>query len=325
MANLIALKSGVHEILPDAWTNNLSKLKQQVLLFDQIGIYKLNNLYTSILEYLDDFKKLAPEYPHKAETIITELQWLQQMGIIFELTIQDAFQNQHMDEFKKRVPIQNIEDAMSLLKKIIDIQTSDLRNTKDEVSKTNLIKEQHFSVIRLLSIIMEITNEITAVTMFPYTEYSREVPNSIKSNVAQIVINKLPLPRNDTPWEQVIDYRNDPENQNNLLGLRQWIRKISKEELSKTEIEDEIEWRINEFQNHLKFHKMKANTETLEIIVKAPLEIIENLVKLKFSKLPEPFFAVKKRQINLMEAELNAPGREMAYIIKTRDTFQSGE
>ena len=75
----------------------------------------------------------------------------------------------------------------------------------------------------------------------------------------------------------------------------------------------------------MKIHKMKANTETLEVMVKAPLEIVENLIKLKFSKIPEPLFALKKRQINLMEAELNAPGREMAYIIKARDTFQFNE
>ena len=68
---------------------------------------------------------------------------------------------------------------------------------------------------------------------------------------------------------------------------------------------------------------MKANTETVEVIVKLLPETIENLIKLKFSKIPEPFLAFKKIQINLMEAELNTPGREMAYIIKTQETFQA--
>jgi hypothetical protein len=73
----------------------------------------------------------------------------------------------------------------------------------------------------------------------------------------------------------------------------------------------------------MKYHKIKANTETLEILVKTPLEIIENLVKLKLSKLTDPFFALKKKQLMLMEAEINAPGKELAYIIKSRETFQS--
>jgi hypothetical protein len=75
----------------------------------------------------------------------------------------------------------------------------------------------------------------------------------------------------------------------------------------------------------MKLHKMKANTETVEVLVKLLPETIENLIKLKFSKIPEPFFAFKKRQINLLEAELNAPGREMSYIIKTQKTFQPHE
>jgi len=153
-----------------------------------------------------------------------------------------------------------------------------------------------------------------------YTEYTRELPNSRKSTVAQVVISKLPLPNNETPWEQIIDYRSNSENQKNLLNLRRWIRKISAEILSPIEIEEELEWLMNEFQDHMKLHKLKANTETLEVMVKAPFEIIENLI-FKISKIPEPFFALKKRQVNLMEAELNAPGREMAYIIKTRETF----
>ena len=107
--------------------------------------------------------------------------------------------------------------------------------------------------------------------------------------------------------------------------MRRWIRKISTDELSKAEIEEEIEWLINEFHKHMKYHKIKADTETIEVLVKAPLEIIENLVKLKLSKIPEPFFALKKRQLMLMEAEINAPSKEMAYIIKTRETFQSHE
>lgn len=91
------------------------------------------------------------------------------------------------------------------------------------------------------------------------------------------------------------------------------------------EIEEELDWLLNEFQDHMKLHKLKANTETLEMIVKIIPETLENLIKLKFSKLPEPFFALKKRQISLMEAELNAPGKEISYIIKTREAFQSQE
>ncbi len=324
MSKLIALQSGTHDTISDAWINGFSNLKQKSLLFDQIGIFKLNRFYNVINESLALLQNIDTAISDKAESIITELEWLKQAGIIFELKIEEEF-NYSIKDFSKKVSTETFEDTKYLFKKINEIQTVNLVNSKNDAEKAVLIREQHFALLRLMSIIMEITKEVTAVTTFPHTEYTHELPDSKKAMIALIVINKLPLPNNETPWEQIIDYRNDSENQKNLLSLRRWIRKISTENLPPAEIEEEIEWLTSEFQSHMKIHKIKANTEALEIIIKTPLETIENLLKLNFSKISDPLFAIKKRQISLMEAELNAPGREMAYIIKTRETFQSQE
>lgn len=320
MSKLIALKSGSYELLHDAWNSDFSNLKQQALLFDQIGIYKLSNFYKTLEDSVYLFNKLVPNSPNKPEIIISELEWLQQKGVIFELKIKEELSESHFRHMDTNTG-QKVEDAKNLLRKVIEIQTFDLKNVYDEKRKLELIKEQQVTLLRLMSIVMETARGISTVTTFPYSEYAAELPNSSKSNVAQIVISKLPLPNNETPWEQIIDYRNDEDNQKNLLNLRRWIRKISTENLSSVEIEEELEWLLNEFQDHMKLHKLKANIETLELMVKILPETIENLIKLKFSKLPEPIFALKKRRINLMEAELNAPVKEMSYVIKTREAF----
>ena len=142
------------------------------------------------------------------------------------------------DDFPQKSTPQNFENAKKLLSNILEIQISDLKRAENETHKLELIKEQHFKTIRLLSIIMEVTREATVVTTFPYIEYTRELPNSSKSDVAQIVIKNLPLPSNETPWEQLIDYRNDLKTQKLLLSLRRWIKKISTENLSSSEIEE---------------------------------------------------------------------------------------
>lgn len=324
MSKLIALKSGTYELLDDAWNNEFSSLKQQALLFDQVGIYKLGNFYKTLQESKDLVEKFTSNIPDKTSLIITELEWLQQKDIIFALKVREEIQDQSMERLAN-IGGQSFEEAKKLLRKIIEIQTNDLKNVSDEKSKINLLREQQITILRLMSIIMETTKGVTAVTTLPYTEYIYELPGSSKSSVAQIVISKLPLPNKETPWERIIDYRNDSDNQRNLLNLRRWIRRTSTENLSPAEVEEELEWLMNEFQSQMKLHKLKANTETLEVMVKILPETIENLIKLKFSKLPEPFFALKKRQINLMEAELNAPGREIAYVIKTQEAFQSHE
>lgn len=265
MSKLIALKSGSYEILDDAWNSDFSTLKQQALLFDQIGIYKLSSFYKNLQESDDLVKKIVPTLPDRAGAIIAELEWLQQMDVIFELTMQEELQSQTMERFAQTGG-QKFEDAKNLLRKVIEIQTLDLKNISDQTSKIKLIKEQQLTILRLMSVVMETTKKATVVTTLPYTEYSRELPNSNKSDVAQVVINRLPLPNNETPWEQIIDYRKDSETQKLLSSLRRWISKTAKQNLPPLEIEEEIESLINDFQEHMKLHKMKANTETVEVL-----------------------------------------------------------
>ena len=327
MAKLIALRSSFIDGVFHSWYSYLSpNLKQQALLFDQIGIFGLSQIYE-----VADSSRNNPDFPrgflkNKLEPIIMELQWLMENEIVFELTTEEEFREQAINNYFSKVASRyRVEEVVKLSQKLIETGEVDVSDIENKTDIVDLIKAQDMIILRLMALIMETTKGVTAVTTFPYTEYTRELQNSSKSNVIQITINKLPLPNNETPWEQIIDYRNDSENQKNLLNLRRWIRKVSTENLLTAEIEEELEWLMNEFQNHMKLHKLKANTETLEMMVKAPLEIIEIIKKLIVPKSPEPLFALKKRQINLMEAELNAPGREMSYIIKTRDTFQSQE
>lgn len=318
MSKLVALQT-THEIIEDAWVSDFSNLKQKLLLFDQVGIFRLSNFYKQIQEASAPFENINPKIISKANTIISELEWMRKTGIVFEATLEDAFNDQRVT-----VPAERQKEAEYLFSIIPKLQEA-LAKEKDIDKRIPLVRQQSSAIIRMMAIAMEITKGITAVSAEPLDNYKWGFQNSSQSEVIQIVINNLPLPSNETPWEQIVDYRSDPENQKNLLDLRRWIRNIATENPSQTEVSDQIEWLLNEFQSRMKLHKMKANTETLEVIIKAPFELIENLIKLRISKIPEPFFVMKKIQISLMEAELNAPGREMAYIIKSKETFQSQE
>jgi len=316
MAKLIALRSGVNDFMIDAWQSYYSsQLKQEALLFDQIGILTLEQ---NIISFKN--RNTSP-VGKKLEAPIAELEWLQENGIIFEPSYFDeGFTDTKLAQYLVSKHKESEKEVWVLIEK-----ARKTRRVDDIADLIDSMIERDSIILRLMCINLDSAEKITAVTMLPFIDYTRKLPNSQRIDVAQLVISKLPLPDNETPWEQIIDYRNDSDNQKNLLNLRRWIRRISTENLSPTETEEELEWLMNEFQNHMKLHKLKANTETLEVIVKAPLEIIEDLIKLKFSKIPEPFFALKKRQINLMEAELNAPGREISYIIKTQEAFQPNE
>lgn len=59
----------------------------------------------------------------------------------------------------------------------------------------------------------------------------------------------------------------------------------------------------------------------MEAYVIPALELVEDLVRFKWSKIAKGAVVVKKRNLELLEAEMKAPGRECAYVFDARRTF----
>lgn len=68
-------------------------------------------------------------------------------------------------------------------------------------------------------------------------------------------------------------------------------------------------------------HRMKTNVGTLETVVTTTAEFLGDLVSFKWGKAAEALFSLKRRHVVLLEGELTAPGSEVAYIVKARETF----
>jgi len=180
--------------------------------------------------------------------------------------------------------------------------------------------------LRLMSIYYQ---KSYGIDTYPILEFaiSDSIPEiaayapSIEDTI-QIVINRLPVPDDSVPWEQIIDFRNDPDTENKLLGLRVWMSDITRAKLTSIEIEQKLEWLLHEYQQHMRLHRMKTNASTLETIIVTGAEIVENLVKLQFGKLAKGLFSLRHRKLALLEGELKSPGREIAFISKAQETFQ---
>ena len=71
----------------------------------------------------------------------------------------------------------------------------------------------------------------------------------------------------------------------------------------------------------MKIHKMRTKFSALEKNIAIPFDIIENLVKLKFGKFAKSLISFKHRKVELMDAELKSPGREISYLIQTKQKF----
>lgn len=59
----------------------------------------------------------------------------------------------------------------------------------------------------------------------------------------------------------------------------------------------------------------------LKQLTKALLERAMNLAHLKFGKATEQLLSIGEKRIQLLEQELKAPGRELAYLASMRQRF----
>ena len=142
-----------------------------------------------------------------------------------------------------------------------------------------------------------------------------------KEQILGIVIKALPTPDESTSWEQIIDFRSDENSRSKFLALRNWMNEIARSELSAIEIAEKLEYLLDQYQQHMKVHKIKTNLGTMQTLITTTADIAGNLASFRWGKVAESIFSLKNRNIALLQGELTSPGNEVAFIVKAKDTF----
>ena len=65
----------------------------------------------------------------------------------------------------------------------------------------------------------------------------------------------------------------------------------------------------------MRLQKIKLRTGTLESFLMLSSEFLEDLLHFRPSKAIERLLALKEKRLRLAETELEAPGREISYLI----------
>lgn len=294
-------------------------LKREALILDRIGIY--------------DYKKDIDVWVKRFnQELLNELEWLSDQGLIFELD----------DTYIHSLP-KDWEPKTALTAGLAEIVERGIRVNKqwdDLVEKDDGSQSHKQAILKIAQEGFHIKNEINDVfsrivsvrlreleglDTFPLC-YNERLPvgNRVisQANVIRIVLRALPIPDDTTSWEQILEYRSDPDSFGKFLALRRWMTDVAKAELPEKEIEDNLEWLVYDYERHLKLHKLKAQMGVFESIVTVGPEFLENMVKINWGKAAKLLFFLKHRKVDLMEAEMKAPGSEVAYIIKSREQFK---
>jgi hypothetical protein len=135
------------------------------------------------------------------------------------------------------------------------------------------------------------------------------------------VIENMPVVDDLTPWENIAEFKNNVDNKGKFAGLSMWMNNTAKSGASISVIKDELDYLLYQYRKSLELHKIKYHSGTLQRIVVGTAELIENAARLKFSNIAKGLFSVHQERVDLLQTELTAPGKEIAYIYQAQKVF----
>jgi hypothetical protein len=274
--------------------------------------------YALILDkfYITDLEKeLSWHLPDEfASSINADLQFLQERGIITWLS--------HKSMPMKQTP--EMETHMGHFRTLTEQFLSDIQAGAEDTTRAfELLDVVNDVILRGLSAKL---NADGAQDTVPICR--ADLPSGASSNaptgvhtVVRVAVNSLPVPDDQCAWQDILDFRT--EQRDKLWAFRRFLRGLTTKAQTESEIQDDIEWTLNEYAHSMKVHNLKASQSFVDVFIIAPLEIIENLVKFNWSKLANGLLSVNKRQVELLEAEMKAAGRECAYVFDAKKKFRN--
>jgi len=269
-------------------------LKQAALLFDQIYL-------AEDIEQLD----LLPNFP---EELKADFRWLRRKGVFVFLTEPNltwAYSREIVrEEVARRGPLASSEAP---------INGSTLREYATAVSRcaaAELRDNRNINAVVL-----------TSQGFTPASSDCLSDKDKRLGDVCEIVIKELPLPGPLTGWDDVLSFRSDATHQASLRKLRLWMDKVAASSSAVSELADELKDLLSDYERYMRIQGMKVNTGILETVVTVSAKVAEDLVKVKWGELGRLPFLIRHRRIDLLEAEMRAPGREIAYVASARAAF----
>lgn len=153
--------------------------------------------------------------------------------------------------------------------------------------------------------------------------YNVEQITTNKSEVYNLILNDFPIiDVSKLSWDQIFEFKNDPEMYNSIWGLRSWISNISNSSKSIGEIEEEYRYLKNQYESGIRLHKLKTSSSIFQTTIQTSAELIENVAIFKLRKVTDLMFKLKENKIALLDAELKSEGNQFSYLFKLKNKFK---
>src|SRR5215212_5826679 len=216
---------GIKNLFDLFFTDSISaRFKREALLVDRIGIIDLDVLLKTRQILKNDFDEVA---------------WLYEKGIIFKppdiLRMPHPILNPFFDDVAHMLVHENIE-----LKQLE--RRSRRQRKKQFFIERGMMSEEMRT--RVTSIYLREKEGVDNCSLFThhgpkdYLKFRFAEPRDTPA----IVLKTLPVPSAKTSWEQITEFRSDPDSRSKFLALRNWMNDLSRTDLSPAEVEQKLEY-----------------------------------------------------------------------------------
>jgi hypothetical protein len=300
----------VESVLPD--------IKRHLVLFDKIAV-----VHTQDRDWT---------FRTKDSSLAADLDWLESKGVVFRV---EEFLNQECGfEFARRrkgdrrkgvfivpvkIPRQKIGEMRHDLLGLPFLEKFDGKTIRD-ISAGFDDLSCRWEAQRLAG-----SMDVRAVSLFPPRPEVTELLgiNTAQGDVLRVVLKDIPEPSALTSLDEILEFRQEPESKEKIFAFRRWVQSMITKRVPEKEIGEELEWLTHQYEEYMRLHRLKIRRGVIEIVITTTAKIAEDLVKIRWGDLSRSLFSLSHRKLELMEAELNAPGRELAYLIHARKALSS--
>ena len=281
------------------------ELKRAAILFDQIALRHTHG------------EKDCEQYPETNH----DIEWLRDRKIVVRGP--EAVYDDERHPWLHSFPPTILSDPTNAVKSFI------LKHLTDwDVLSINEFEHQHFTAAadvygRVAAVELQSEDTVALPLLATSTTTESCLPTR-KADVLRVVYEGIPMPDETTPWQAILDFRNDDAAREQFVRLRCWINKSTRSEVSASEVRDELEALIAAYCTYMKGQHRRLAVGRLELFCTAVGECLDSFPLLKVSPMLKVLFRAERLQRDLMEEELKAPGREVAYVVAARSQFGLG-
>lgn len=297
--------------------------KKDLLLFDNI-LFDIDS-YSAAVSTLNK-NNLPDDMLFITDRNFKEIEFLDKNGLIIQSSSNTLVSKLYdLAENSNYLPNELINECNNILRYIdyINIINTEELNTDERIFEKMLSLEIRQNLVsRIMAITQGILDKKEYYSSISNASSITNSPLNRKHSVLAMLLNKIPMLNDDTSWEAILEFKSDEDIKRKFYALINWVNDVAAGNLSQNEIEDKYNFLYNEYVNQLKLHKQKTQETKFEVLVNAPLSTIENIAKINFSKLLEPFFKIRRAELDLLEAETKITGRELAYIYDVNKKFK---